>query len=259
MILQVLPLILFTTLSGAAAGLYVVYAAGPAGIAKTKPTAKTIWLLPVVCFVLLAVGLLFTLLHLGQPARFINGLHNPASMISQESYWAIAFALLLIIDCAFSWFKQTEVRPLRWIGAIAAVGLMVVTSLAYYKSLGIIGWHTAATIPFFILGDLAFGCALCLLFVKDDVVSRALQTALIALSAAWLVSIAAYGVALGSAGLAGTGAMVVGGIVGPLASICIAAAGLNNKLDAGKVALWTSVMAGVGLVICRYAFFAIGV
>lgn len=258
MILHVLPLILFTTLGGAAAGLYVVYVVGPAGLAKEGPQGKMLWLLPAVCFVLLAAGLLFTLLHLGQPLRFMNGLHNPNSMISQESYWAMSFATLLLIDCILSFVKKIEVRPLRWMGAIAASGLMVVTSLAYYKSLGVAAWHTEATIPFFIVGDLAMGCALCLMFVKEEASARGLAITLIALGAAWLVSIVAYGIALESVGITGIEMLVAGSVIEPLASACVAAAMLRGSLDTKHVSVIGVVLAVVGLVVCRYAFFVAG-
>jgi DMSO reductase anchor subunit len=258
MIVQLLPLILFTTLSGAAAGLYAVYAIGPAGIAKEEPQGKSVWLLPVICFVLLCVGLLFTLLHLGQPMRFLNGLHNPGSMISQESYWAISLAVILFVDCLVAFIKKTEVRPLRWIGAIAAIGLMVVTSLAYYKSLGIAAWNTEATIPFFVIGDLALGCSLCLLFVKEESSTRGLSIAMIVLDVAWLAAIAAYGIALGAEGLSGIGTLVASGIIGPLASMCVAGAMVGGKIDAKRGSIIVAVLVCVGLVVCRYAFFAAG-
>ena len=77
MILHVLPLLVFTTFAGFAAGAYAVDA-----VCGNGREAKTPWLFPLACVVLLGIGLCGTLAHLGQPLRFMNGMANPASGIS---------------------------------------------------------------------------------------------------------------------------------------------------------------------------------
>ncbi len=98
MILHVLPLLVFTTFAGFAAGAYAVDA-----VCGNGREAKTPWLFPLVCVVLLGIGLRGTLAHLGQPLRFMNGMANPASGISQESYWAIALGIVVVVDLVISW------------------------------------------------------------------------------------------------------------------------------------------------------------
>ena len=115
------------------------------------------------CLVLLGLGLCGTLLHLGQPLRFVNGMANPGSMIAQEAYWSIAFGAVIVVDLAVAKAKGAAVRPIRWAGGLVAVGLMVVTGLAYYQSLGLPAWSGAATVPLFLVGDLALGAGLCAL------------------------------------------------------------------------------------------------
>lgn len=89
MILHVLPLLVFTTFAGFAAGAYAVDA-----VCGNGREVKAPWLFPLVCVVLLGIGLCGTLAHLGQPLRFMNGMANPASGISQESYWLLRWVLL---------------------------------------------------------------------------------------------------------------------------------------------------------------------
>ena len=96
MFAEMLPLLVFTTFAGLAAGAYAVDALcgnGRAGSGAAAPARP--WLFPLVCLVLLGLGLCGTLLHLGQPLRFVNGMANPGSMIAQEAYWSIAFGLHL--------------------------------------------------------------------------------------------------------------------------------------------------------------------
>lgn len=51
-----------------------------------------------------------TLAHLGQPLRFMNGMANPASGISQESYWAIALGIVIVVDLVISWRSGRVLR-----------------------------------------------------------------------------------------------------------------------------------------------------
>ena len=110
MLTHILPLLVFTTLAGTAAGAYAVNAVR----LPQKGAQERAWLFPLVCLVLLGVGLLGTLAHLGQPLRFINGMANPASMISQESYWSIAFGIVLVVDLALQ--GQRECRHAASLG-----------------------------------------------------------------------------------------------------------------------------------------------
>lgn len=257
MSMEILPLLLFTTCGGLAAGAYAVDALCVSG--HGAPAAsKRAWLLPLVCIVLLGVGLLGTLAHLGQPLRFVNGMMNPASMISQESYWAIAFGVVLVVDLVLARQKGQAVRPVRWIGAVAAFGLMVVTGLAYYDALGLPGWRTAATLPFFVLGDLGAGAAVATLLTPAERAGEVWR-ACIAGAIAWAVAIAAYGLHLAAAGMDATAALAAGMVVGPVAVAVVAAARLANKMDAKAASVAACALAVVGLVIVRVVFFAAGI
>ena len=73
------PLFAFTTLAGLSGGAYVAAAVFGGADAGEK---KRAWLLPLVCLVLLGLGLLGCLGHLGRPLMFMNALANPTSMIA---------------------------------------------------------------------------------------------------------------------------------------------------------------------------------
>ena len=83
------PLFLFTTLAGLAAGAYAVSAVFPVG-----KDPKKAWLFPLVCGILLAVGLVGLPLHLGRPERMLIALTQPGAMIAQEAYWSMAFGVI---------------------------------------------------------------------------------------------------------------------------------------------------------------------
>lgn len=263
MIMHVLPLLVFTTFAGLAAGAYVVDAlcgglrtGGSDGASSVTP--RRAWLFPLVCLVLLGVGLCGTLAHLGQPLRFANGMANPGSMIAQEAYWSIAFGIVIVIDVAFAKAKGASPRPVRWVGAIAAVGLMIVTGLAYYHSLGLPAWSGAATVPLFVLGDLALGAGLCALLDRGALADGKLACANIAAEVAFAVVLVAFGLHLARIGADMTALLVAAGIVGPLAASVAAGATHAGKLPLQAGAAAVLVLATVGVVLARYAFFAAG-
>ena len=70
-------LFLFTLLGGTAAGAYVFSWAFPAGKGKKR------WLLPLVSLVLLAIGGVALLLHLGHPERMFYAFTNLSAGITR--------------------------------------------------------------------------------------------------------------------------------------------------------------------------------
>ena len=263
MIMHVLPLLVFTTFAGLAAGAYVVDALCGGlrtGGSDASPSAAPCraWLFPLVCLVLLGVGLCGTLAHLGQPLRFANGMANPGSMIAQEAYWSIAFGVVIVIDLAFAKVKGASPRPVRWVGAVVAVGLMIVTGLAYYHSLGLPAWSGAATVPLFVLGDLALGAGLCALLDRGALASGKLACANVAAQIAFAAVLVAFGLHLARIGADMTGLLVAAGVVGPLAASVAAGATHAGKLPAQAGAVAVCAFATVGVVLARYAFFAAG-
>ncbi len=299
--LEILPLLVFTTCAGVAAGAYVISVlvelclrgsmtnAVKAGAAASdenqgeaakaidagekagkavedkngetsvaeKLDANRVWLFPLVGIILLGVGLLGTLTHLGQPLRFMNGMANPASMISQESYWAIAFGILMVVDLLVTKSKGFPVMVVRWLAAVAACGLMFVTGLAYFDCYFVTPWADAITIPLFIIGDLAMGVTLCMLFSKDD--GRGiLHVVNVAVCVAWFAVACAYGVYVAGLGIQ-VGAIVAGAIIGVLGSAIASIAYIQGKISERNAAIVAIICSILGVLLVRGAFFAAGV
>lgn len=243
------PLFLFTTLAGVAAGAYVVSAAFPVG-----KDAKKTWLFPLVCLVLLAVGLAGLPLHLGRPERLFVAPSQPGAMIAQEAYWSIALGIILLIDLVISKTKGASPRGLRIVGAIASLGLMIVMSNAYFVSIGVSAWASWQTFLLFVLGDLAMGAALIALFESDFMKGGAYLTASAVLSV-----LAAVAVVLEAVHFASVGASMVLLVVG--AVIVAVAAVLQFMAKSGKMSAATAAKAAfacafVGIALARYGFYA---
>lgn len=243
------PLFLFTTLAGLAAGAYAVSAVLPVG-----KDAKKAWLFPLVCGILLAVGLVGLPLHLGRPERMLIALTQPGAMIAQEAYWSMGLGVILIIDLVVSKVKGSAPRALHIVGAVAALGLTFVMANAYFMSVGIPAWASWQTFPLFILGNLAMGAALLVLFEAKLAEDGTYLTASAALSALAVVAIA-----LEAVHFAGVGANMVLLVIG--AAAVAAAAVLQFMAKSGKVPAATAAKAAlacafVGIALARYGFYA---
>ncbi len=243
------PLFLFTTLAGLSAGAYAASAVFSVG-----KDAKRGWLFPLVCLVLLAVGLVGLPLHLGRPERMLIALTQPGAMIAQEAYWSMALGLVLLIDLVVSKVKGASPRALRIVGAVAALGLAFVMSNAYFVSVGVAAWASWQTFLLFIAGDLAMGIALLALFEAGLAENGAYLT-----SGAVLSVLAVAGIALEAVHFAGVGAnivlLVVGAVVVAVAAILqfMAKSGKMPAATAAKVAFACAL---VGIALARYGFYA---
>lgn len=260
--IELLPLVIFTTFAGAAAGAYIIAAFKPlVGADAGKPRefiAEKPWLFPLVCIIMLGIGLLGTLAHLGQPMRFVNGMMNPASMISQESYWAIAFGALMVADLAIVKTKGHVNVAVRTLAAVAACGLTIVTGLAYYRCSFISVWSEPATIALFAIGNLMLGIALCMVFTRSSEDTRARQVACLALSVAWMITSVTFGLNLASDG-SSIAPAAIGGIVGGAAPAALTCTPALDKALHGNADYLIAACAVIGVIIARSAFFAAGI
>lgn len=243
------PLFMFTTLAGLAIGAYATSAVFPVG-----KDAKRAWLFPLVCLLLLAVGLVFLPLHLGHPERMFSALTHPGAMIAQEAYWSVAFGVVLLIDVVLSKSKGVAPRALRIVGAIVGLVLTFVMANAYFVSLGIEAWSTWQTFLLYFFGNLAMGAALCAAFERDLLENKGYVT-----TAVVLVVLAIVAFALEAAHFAGVGANFVLFVV----AIVLAAAGavILWVAKSGKMAKKTAAWAAfaclfVGVACARYCFYA---
>lgn len=117
---------------------------------------------------LLGIGMLGVLAHLGRPKRFLNALANPSAMITQEAYWSIPFGCILLIDALLLKLKQSKNLVIPIIGSVLGCGLLVVTSIAYFTSYGVAGWPEVPTLFLFSVGDLAMGAAFAIAFSTNN-------------------------------------------------------------------------------------------
>lgn len=244
------PLFVFTTLAGLAAGAYVMDA-----IFDGRPQGtKRPWLFPLVCIVLLGVGLLGVLGHLGRPAMFLNALSNPTAMIAQEAYWSIAFGVLMVADLALCAAKGGSPRALRIVAAIAAAGLMVVMGNAYFTSYGVEAWASWATWPLYVVGDLAMGATLLAAFRRALVAKPAFGWTAVVLDVLFAATAAFE--ASRFAGLGQDAALFVVAAVVSLVGAVVALLGLKGKLGANVAAIVACVAMVVAVAAARYCFYA---
>lgn len=243
------PLFVFTTLGGLAIGAYATSAVFPLGKDAKRP-----WLFPLICLVLLAVGMVFLPLHLGHPERMLSALTHPGAMIAQEAYWAAAFGVIVLIDVIVSKVKGACPRGLRIVGAIAGLGLAIVMAMAYYVSLGVAAWATWQTFLLYVVGDLAMGAALVPLFEQKLFENKGYVTCALVLDV-----LAAVVFVLEIVHFVGVGADFVLFIVG--AVLALVGAVILWMAKSGKMAKNTAAWAVfvcmlVAVAVARYGFYA---
>lgn len=258
---EMIPLVIFTVFGGIAAGALLCSAfvslKQPEG-GDAVPFVKRPALFILVCLVLLAIGLCGTLAHLGQPLRFLNGLSNPNSMISQEGYWSIALGIVLVIALIMG-FKRDVPRILTIIGGVVALGMMIVTSLAYYFATGIPSWNTGATFLVFIVGDIAMGAALCAVLIEDKrklfiSVSAFLAAAVLVVGIVFHAEISALRTAFDFVPWTAF-SMIIAGVL----PLCVWGANTKGLLDSRIASISMLVLMVVGVAILRIGFFVVGV
>lgn len=119
--------------------------------------------------VTLVLGLLASLLHLGNPANVFNVILNVGtSWLSNEIAFGIGFAALGFAFAASQWFKVGSAnlrQALAGLTALVGLGLVFSMSMIYYTLAAVPAWNTWTTpVQFFtttfLLGSLAVGTAL---------------------------------------------------------------------------------------------------
>lgn len=240
------PLFVFTTLVGIAAGAYVFAAIFPNDEAPKRP-----WVFPLVALVLVGVGSLASVTHVGRPQLIFGILANPTASLTLEAAFAGVLALVAFVDCVFAFVKKHESRAIRAVGAVAGLAAVCVITYAYATSYGNPAWTAAPTLPLLLLGGLAAGAGLWALFSTDAMrdtrfaVTSGAAAVLFAVVLAWQASVYA---GLGES----VATLVAGAILAAVAGVLAFVAPRVKFGGAGAVCL---VLAVLALCVSRYGFY----
>ncbi len=173
-------IIAFTTLSGFGFGLmaWLGLGAEPTGILR-------VFLLSALAVALAGSGLLASLLHLGQPRRFLKAFSQwRSSWLSREAILAMATFTAFALFAAL--WVLVGIRT-RWLGlpaAVLALSTVLATAMIYAQLRSVPRWHMPFTPLVFLLAALAGGALL----------SGAVQPARWLLAALGLAQLAAWAV-----------------------------------------------------------------
>ena len=244
------PLFVYTLLAGIAAGGYVARA-----IVPLKADRKMPWLFALVCLIMLAVGGVALLGHLGQPLRVFNAFSNPGAGITQEGITTVLFGIAVLADFIACIAKKDLPRWLVIVAAALGVCMTLTMGLAYNALIGTPAWANPATVPFFVVADLAMGADFYLAFNPAALEEKTLSVYTIAACALAAVCVIAVG-----AHFAGLGYSVAPFAVGTvLLAVACALAAVARK--GGKAwAAWAILACTVvGVAVARYAFYAASV
>ncbi len=190
--------------------------------------------------VVLVLGMLASLFHLGSPANAPRAVSNIAtSWLSREILFGVIFAVLGVIFAVMQWFKvgSFAVRNIiAWITALVGVALIYSMAKIYMLPTQP-AWNTLATpITFFattlLLGALAIGVALVVnysIVQKKDADCAEVQCELLRGVLRWI--------AVGSLIVVGVELVVIPVYLGNLAAIELAPALASIKLMVGSYGL----------------------
>ncbi len=241
------PLLVFTVLTGIAAGAYV----GAALFPKKGEDARA-WVFPLVALILVAVGGLSAMAHLGRPAMVLNVLNNPSASLTMEGMSAGVLAIVAIIDLVLAKRAGSANRGVRIAGAIVGIVCMCIVTSAYLTSYGNAAWVAAPTWPLFVLGDLAAGLGLWMVFRGEPDNSLAAVTA--AVNVLFAVVLAWQAITFSGLGAAGVACIAAGAVIAVIAAIAAFMA-RSGKMAPRTAALLVAVIAIVALIVSRYGFY----
>ena len=243
------PLLVFTVLTGIAGGAYVGAALFPRKSESAKP-----WIFPLTALILVGVGSLAAMGHLGRPAMGLNVLNNPTASITMEGITAGILAVVAIVDLALCASKKQSSRAVRIIGALAGIVCMCVVTSAYVTSYGNPAWIAMPTWPLFFAGDLTAGMALWMAFAEMP--NKGLATIVAVVAVVFTVVLIWQAVTF--AGLAKPFGMLVFGAVLAAAAAVAGWITAHHELwnTAAKIVF---VLAVLALIVSRYGFYMVSI
>lgn len=240
-----MPLLIYTVLGGLAAGVYAGLALYPQARSERRP-----WLVPVVALVLLAIGGIALLFHLGHFERMLLAFRNIQAGITQEGYITAILGIIIVIDLIYTLVKKAGLRSLDIIGGIAGVLFMIITANAYFSIITIAALHSWITFFLFLASDLAMGFALVVVFIENGEVKVKANKVAAILACVAVVAILAEGLHYGSCGVSAS-ALYIGAVCAAAGAAC---AFLAPKQARGLyVAAFCLIFAAAA--ISRYGFY----
>ncbi|MBN9138302.1 dimethyl sulfoxide reductase anchor subunit family protein [Phyllobacterium sp.] len=157
-------IIIFTTLSGLGYGLAVML-----GLGFLDPSALPTKIAYVTALALISIGLLASLLHLGNPQRAWRALSQwRSSWLSREGVMAIATFVPLTSNAALCLFMNRQDGILGLITVLGALVTVYCTSMIYASLKTVDSWHTRLTPLCFLLFSLAGGALLASGFARQN-------------------------------------------------------------------------------------------
>ncbi|MBA8878551.1 dimethyl sulfoxide reductase anchor subunit family protein [Phyllobacterium myrsinacearum] len=157
-------IIIFTTLSGLGYGLAVML-----GLGFLDPSALPTKIAYVTALALISIGLLSSLLHLGNPQRAWRALSQwRSSWLSREGVMAIATFVPLTSNAALCLFINRQDGMLGLITVLGALITVYCTSMIYASLKTVDSWHTRLTPLCFILFSLSGGTLLAACFAGQN-------------------------------------------------------------------------------------------
>lgn len=239
-------LFIFTTIGGLACGLYIIAALFPVEGKRNN------LLVSIVPLVLLAIGGIALLGHLGHPERMFNAFANPEAGITQEAICTTLFGIVLAVDLALTWFKDGAPRALRIVGAVFAALLMLAMGFLYYNYQSMPMWHALPTVPLFVVGDLAMGALFIAALDEAAAGKKALVTTAAVLGVLLVLTLVGNAVVF-----QGCGISPIPFAIAAIAAAVVAVYLFTSWEKAGSGMRWgLFALMLVAVVIARYAFYA---
>lgn len=178
-----LSVIVFTTLSGFGYGLAALL-----GLFQPDPSLLAVKFGYVLAFASITIGLMSSLLHLGNPQRALRALTQwRSSWLSREGVLAIVTFVPLTVQTFMVLFHDASSG---WIGLVIAIlsGITVYATSMIYASLKTVNaWYNSVTNTCYLLFALSSGfVALATLSAFQEPNSSIIALAVIAMIAAWI-------------------------------------------------------------------------
>lgn len=239
-------LFVFTTLGGLAAGLYILAAIFPLEGKRNN------LLLSIVPLVLLGIGGIALLMHLGHPERMFNAFANPEAGITQEGIATGLFGAVLVADFLLVWRNGEAPRALRIVGAIFAALLICAMGFLYYNYQSMPMWHALPTVPLFVVGDLAIGGLLVAALDGNAARNKTLTTVNAVLAVLFAITLAGAAMVFQGCGLSPL-PFAIAAIAAAAGAVYLFTKGQGADSNI-RWALFAVLLAAV--IVARYAFYA---